>query len=54
MQGIEPFWFGVVADITERKRTEEELRIQHQNFQESEARLQKSKKWQRFDGASVH
>lgn len=39
MQGVAPFWFGVVEDITERKRVEEELRLQKQNFQESEARL---------------
>ena len=39
MQGVAPFWFGVVEDITERKRVEEELRLQQQNFRESEARL---------------
>jgi PAS domain S-box-containing protein len=40
MQGVAPFWFGVVEDITERKRVEEELRLQQQNFRESESRLQ--------------
>jgi PAS domain S-box-containing protein len=40
MQGVAPFWFGVVEDITERKRVEEELRLQRQNFRESEDRLQ--------------
>jgi len=39
MQGVAPFWFVIVEDITERKRVEEELRLQQQNFQESEARL---------------
>jgi PAS domain S-box-containing protein len=39
MQGVAPFWFGVVEDITKRKRVEEELRLQQQNFRESEARL---------------
>jgi PAS domain S-box-containing protein len=40
MQGVAPFWFGVVEDITERKRVDEELRLQQHNFRESEARLQ--------------
>jgi PAS domain S-box-containing protein len=40
IQGVAPFWFGVVEDITERKRVEEELRLQQQNFRESESRLQ--------------
>jgi PAS domain S-box-containing protein len=40
MQGVAPFWLGVVEDITERKRVEEELRLQKQNFRESESRLQ--------------
>lgn len=39
MRGVAPFWFGVVEDISERKRVEEELRLHKQNFQESEARL---------------
>jgi PAS domain S-box-containing protein len=40
MRRVAPFWFGVVEDITERKRVEEELKLQQQNFHESEARLQ--------------
>lgn len=40
MQGVAPFWFGVVEDITGRKRVDEELRLQQHNFRESEARLQ--------------
>ena len=40
MQGVAPFWFGVVEDITERKRVEEELTLQKQKFRESESRLQ--------------
>ena len=40
MQGVAPFWFGVVEDITERKHVDEELRLQQHNFRESEARLQ--------------
>lgn len=40
MQGVAPFWFGVVEDITERKHVDEELRLQRHNFTESEARLQ--------------
>lgn len=40
VQGEAPFWFGVVEDITERKRVEEELRLQKQHFLESEGRLQ--------------
>jgi len=40
MQGVAPFWFGVVEDITGRKHVDEELRSQQHNFQESEARLQ--------------
>ncbi len=40
MQGVAPFWLGVVEDITERKRVEEELRLEQQNFRESESRLQ--------------
>ena len=40
MQRVTPFWFGVVEDITEGKRIEQELSVQRQNFQESEARLQ--------------
>lgn len=40
IQGIAPFWFGVVEDITGRKRIEGELRLEQQNFRESEARFQ--------------
>src|SRR5580765_8528007 len=40
MQGVAPFWFGVVEDITGQKRVDEELRSQQHNFRESEARLQ--------------
>src|SRR5215470_15632846 len=40
MQGVAPFWFGVVEDITGRKHVDEELRLQQHNFRESEARLQ--------------
>jgi PAS domain S-box-containing protein len=40
MQGLAPFWFGLVEDITERKRVDEELTLQQHNFRESEARLQ--------------
>jgi PAS domain S-box-containing protein len=40
MPGVAPFWFGVVEDITGRKRVEEELRLEQQNFRESESRLQ--------------
>ncbi len=40
MQGVAPFWFGVVEDITDRKHVEEELRLQQHKFRESEARLQ--------------
>lgn len=38
--GVPPFWFGIVEDVTERKRVEEELERQKRNFQDSEARLQ--------------
>lgn len=34
------FWFNVVEDITERKRVEEELRLQIARLRESETRLQ--------------
>ncbi|HKV92706.1 MAG TPA: PAS domain S-box protein [Candidatus Angelobacter sp.] len=40
MQGVAPFWFGVVEDITERRHVDEELILQQHNFRESEARLQ--------------
>jgi PAS domain S-box-containing protein len=40
MQGVAPFWFGVVEDITERRHVDEELRLQQHKFRESEARLQ--------------
>ena len=40
MQGVAPFWFGVVEDITGRKHIDKELRVQQHNFRESEARLQ--------------
>jgi PAS domain S-box-containing protein len=40
MQGLAPFWFGVVENIAGRKHVDEELRLQQQNFRESEARLQ--------------
>jgi PAS domain S-box-containing protein len=40
MEGVAPFWFGVVEDITARKRVDEELRLQQHNVRESEARLQ--------------
>ena len=40
MQGVAPFWFGVVEDITGRKHVDEELRVHQHNFRESEARLQ--------------
>ena len=40
MQGTAPFWFSVVEDITGRKKVDQELRLQHHNFRESEARLQ--------------
>ena len=40
MQGVAPFWFGIVEDITGRKHVDEELRLQQHNFRESEARLQ--------------
>jgi PAS domain S-box-containing protein len=40
MQGVAPFWFGVVEDITGRKHIDEELKLQQHNFRESEARLQ--------------
>jgi PAS domain S-box-containing protein len=37
---IAPFWFNVVEDITQRKRVEEELRLQLGRLRETEARLQ--------------
>ncbi|ABF42712.1 transcriptional regulator, LuxR family [Candidatus Koribacter versatilis Ellin345] len=40
MQGVAPFWLGVVEDITDGKRVEHELSVQRQKFLESEARLQ--------------
>lgn len=36
----EPFWLSVVEDITERKRMEDELRLQIGRFRETEMRLQ--------------
>jgi PAS domain S-box-containing protein len=40
MGGSAPFWLNIVEDITERKRVEEELRLQIVRLRESETRLQ--------------
>jgi PAS domain S-box-containing protein len=37
---IQPFWFNVVEDITDRKRMEDELRLQIVRLRETEMRLQ--------------
>ena len=38
--GKESFWFNVVEDITDRKRMEDELRLQIVRLRETETRLQ--------------
>jgi len=40
VDGVAPFWFGVVEDISQHKRAEEELRLQIARLHETETRLQ--------------
>lgn len=40
VEGVSPFWFAVVEDITDRKEVQQELKLQIARSTESEARLQ--------------